>query len=82
MKKYRIIKLMHDVGSRGEEEFVIERRKRFRWVEIMRVEVKHHRISFKTYEEAEQYLKDNYCGHGLLTQSGNVYYFELYSYSY
>ena len=81
MKKYRIIKLMHDVGSRGEE-FVIERRKMFRWSEIMRTEIQHKRISFETYEEAERYLKDNYCGHGLLTQSGNIYYFELYTYSY
>jgi hypothetical protein len=51
----------------------------FRWSEIMRTEIQHKRISFETYEEAERYLKDNYCGHGLLTQSGNIYYFELYS---
>ena len=31
--------------------------------------------------DAEQYLKENYCGHGLLTQSANTYYFHPYSYS-
>jgi hypothetical protein len=79
MRRFRIIKLMHDSGSKGEE-FVIERKKMFGWSEIMRVELKHKRLSFETYEEAEKYLKDNYCGHGLLTQSANVYYFEPYSY--
>lgn len=79
MRKFRIIKLMHDTGGRGEE-FVIERKKLFKWSEIMRIELGYDRISFATYEEAEQYLKENYCGHGLLTQSANVYYFHPYSY--
>lgn len=81
MRKFRIIKLIHSVGTTGEEEeFVIERKKLFRWSEIMRVELGYERISFATYEDAEQYLKENYCGHGLLTQSANVYYFHPYSY--
>jgi hypothetical protein len=83
MRKFRIIKLIHSVGTTGEkEEFVIERKKLFKWSEIMRVELGYERISFATYEGAEQYMKENYCDHGLLSQSGNIYKFHPYSYSF
>jgi hypothetical protein len=84
MKIYRIIALMHHSGDHYVE-YVIERHKGFlfkRWKEVDHNEDgRSMRVSHKTYENAEQYLLDEYTKHGigsLVTRSGNVYYVEPY----
>ena len=82
MTKLRILKLIHNVGNstNGTTEFIIERKTFWGWKEVMRTELGSTRISFKTYEEAEKYMFEKYTGHGRMTISGNVYYYEPYTY--
>ena len=82
MKKYRIVQLTHDAGSPDRKtEWVIEQKKFWGWREIFHVEgPSWRRISHKSYNKAEQYLFDNYMGHGICTRYGSFYTYEKYNY--
>ena len=79
----RIVELIHDAGSdRRQREYVIEARTFFgSWKELFLsngFDLK--RNSFMTYQEAEMYLLENYCGHGVVNRNGNVYGYKPYTY--
>jgi len=82
MRTLRILKLIHNVGNtiNNTSEYIIEQKTFWGWREVKRTELSSTRISFKTYEEAESYMFDKYTGHGMMTVSGNVYYYEPYTY--
>jgi hypothetical protein len=82
--KFRIIELVHDAGSgdRKKQEFIIQQKVFLRgWRELKKSDgVNTKRNSFDTYEKAESYIYEKYCGHGLATKNGNYYLYEPYRY--
>jgi len=65
MAKYRITSETCNQRSRNTAEYFIERKRWFGWQRISKKEdVNEITLRFKTYEEAETYMIDNYFGHG------------------
>jgi len=82
---YRIIELIHNAGHADRKhEFIIQQRGFFNiWTELFSSDgVNHKRNSFSTYEKAEEYIYEKFCGHGLCKRISNVYKYTSYSYSY
>jgi hypothetical protein len=90
MKKFRIVQIVHNVGSlkekdpRSKIEYVIERKNWLgKWKEIFNVEeARVSRISHSTFEDAEAYMIANYTGHGVLERTGWEYTYEPYTYGF
>lgn len=84
--KFRILQLVHNVAALSNEdgrysiEYIIQKKTFWGWKEIFSHEIKSHRISHKTFEDAESYMMANYMGHGMCTINGNVYTYEPYTY--
>ena len=81
MRKYRIVQLFHDSESTGRKiEWVIEQKKLWGWREIFHVEGHiSKRISHQSYDDAEQYLFDNYTKNGICKRHGSTYTFDKYT---
>jgi hypothetical protein len=84
MKKFRIVQIIGNVNEkeRRQPHFIIQQKKFWGWKDVVKQEVKETSIFHKTREEAEQYMYDNYTGHGEMTIIGNTYIYEPYTYSY
>ena len=83
---FRIVRVISNSGSKDRvEKFVIEKEKYWvGWKRIYHEEefVRRKAIEFKTYDEAEIYLLDEYTGNGECKQHGNVYEYSQYNYYY
>ena len=86
MSRYRIVELIHNIAElkrengRSSIEWIIETKGFWGWKEVMRQEVEPHRISHKTYSDAEAYMIANYMGHGMCKRVNNEYFYTPYTY--
>lgn len=83
MPKYRIIKKIHDSGSKKAvtEWYIEEKHWLFGWTKIENINgPKVTEVIYQSYEEAEKYLLANYTGHGYCVVNSNVYTYTPYTY--
>ena len=83
MSKFRIIKKIHDCGSKNPiiEWYIEEKKWLFGWKLIKNINgPKVTDVIHSSYEEAEKYLLKNYTGHGECIVNNNVYEYTPYTY--
>jgi len=81
MRKFRIVQVIDNASSSDRKSnWIIEEKKWWGWSEVEIVEgPKTVSVEFKSYEDAEKHLLDNYTGWGVCRRYGNVYEYKSYT---
>jgi hypothetical protein len=82
--KLRIIEEIQNVNDGKERKihFIVEQKTFWGWKEVLVTHstLRTKRLSHSTYQEAEEYIYQNYMGHGECRKNGNQYTYSSYTY--